>query len=132
MTHVDRIEPELNTAVPGDVRDTSTPRALARDLHAYVLGRALPAEKRAILTDWLVRNTTGDETIRAGVPAGWTVGDKTGSGAAYGARNDIAVLWPPRRAPIVLSVLTSRPRPEDPSDNALLAAATRVAVSALG
>jgi beta-lactamase class A len=130
-THVDRIEPELNDTAPGDLRDTSTPRALATDLRAVAVDDALPAEKREVLVDLLRRNTTGDKTIRAGVPAGWVVGDKTGS-AAYGTRNDIAVLWPPNRAPIVLAVLSDRATVDAARDDALLARATEVVVEALG
>jgi beta-lactamase class A len=131
VTSVDRFEPDLNSAIPGDVRDTSTPRALAQSLRTYVLGNALDEEDRAVLTDWLRRNTTGATVIRAGVPADWIVGDKTGSGS-YGGRNDIAVLWPPNRAPIVLTVLTNRPTPRGERVDALLADAARVAVGALG
>ncbi|WP_091450799.1 class A beta-lactamase [Micromonospora inyonensis] len=126
-----RTEPALNEATPGDDRDTSTPRALATDLRAYVLGDALDAEDRALLTDWLRRNTTGGGLIRAGVPAGWLVGDKTGTGG-YGTRNDIAVLWPPGRAPIVLAVLSSRDAEDADHDDALIAEATRVTLDALG
>jgi beta-lactamase class A len=130
-TRVDRIEPDLNDTSPGDLRDTSTPRALAVDLRAVALDDVLPAEKREVLVDLLRRNTTGDKTIRAGVPGDWVVGDKTGS-AAYGTRNDIAVLWPPNRAPIVLAVLSDRATVDATRDNALLARATEVAVEALG
>ncbi|MDI5976678.1 class A beta-lactamase [Amycolatopsis magusensis] len=131
VTSADRWEPELNSAVPGDVRDTSTPRALAHDLRQFVLGDALAEDDRALLTDWLRRNTTGGTVIRAGVPADWVVGDKTGSGY-YGGRNDIAVLWPPNRAPIVMAVMTSREEPRAKRADALLADAARVAVTALG
>ncbi|GIJ48556.1 beta-lactamase [Virgisporangium aliadipatigenens] len=127
----ERWETDLNEATPGDVRDTSSPRALAADLRAYVVGDALDAEDRPVLIDWLKRNTTGDQTIRAGAPAGWSVGDKTGS-AGYGGRNDIAVLWPPDgRAPVVLAVLSAKDAKDAKSDNALLARATTVAMTAL-
>jgi beta-lactamase class A len=131
VTQVDREEPELNEATPGDPRDTSTPRALAADVERFVLGDALDAGDRETLTAWLVGNTTGDALIRAGVPEGWTVGDKTGS-AAYGTRNDIAVLWPTDGAPIVIAVLSSRAAADADHDDALLARATTVALEALG
>jgi beta-lactamase class A len=130
-TRVDRIEPELNDTSPGDLRDTSTPRVLAADLRAFAVDDVLPAEKRDVLVDLLRRNTTGDKAIRAGVPGGWVVGDKTGS-AAYATRNDIAVLWPPNRAPIVLAVLSDRGTVDAARDDALLARATEVVVEALG
>jgi beta-lactamase class A len=132
VTHVDRIETELGTAVPGDVRDTSSPRALAHDLRRVALGRVLRPDRRAILTDLLIRNTTGANTIRAGLDPTWTVGDKTGTSLAYGCRNDIAVAWPPDREPIVIAVLTSRSRPDDKPLDALVEDATRVAVAGLG
>lgn len=126
VTRCDRYEVALSDAVPGDLRDTSTPRALADDLRAYVLGTALPAEKRAVLTDWLRRNTTGDHTIRAGTPVGWQVGDKTGTGG-YGTRNDIAIVWPPGAAPLALAVLSRRDTKDAERDDALLARAAEVA-----
>ncbi|MFD0020562.1 class A beta-lactamase [Streptomyces sp. NPDC058382] len=130
VTRCDRYETALSDATPGDLRDTSTPRALATDLRAYVLGSALPADKRAVLTDWLRRNTTGDHTIRAGTPGGWRVGDKTGTGG-YGTRNDIAVIWPPGAAPIVLAVLSRRSTKDAERDDALIAGAAKAALGAL-
>ncbi|WP_344272744.1 class A beta-lactamase [Streptomyces hebeiensis] len=129
-TNVDRWEPELNEATPGDVRDTSTPRALGTDLRRFVLGDALPEDRRQLLTDWLVRNTTGDPFIRAGVPDGWKVGDKTGTGE-YGTRNDIAIAWPPGRDPVVIAVQSDRGVADADSDDALIAEATKAALAAL-
>ncbi|MFE2056984.1 class A beta-lactamase [Streptomyces sp. NPDC059446] len=129
-TQCDRYETELSEAAPGDPRDTSTPRALAADLRAYALGDVLGREKRAVLTDWLDRNTTGDALIRAGTPAGWTVGDKTGLGG-YGTRNDIAVVRPPTSAPIVIAVLTRRDTQEAEPQDALVAQAARLTFAAL-
>ncbi|MFG3258592.1 class A beta-lactamase [Streptomyces sp. NPDC048172] len=130
VTRADRYEIALSDATPGDRRDTSTPRAMATDLRTYVLGDALPARKRALLTDWLRRNTTGDDLIRAGVPEGWLVGDKTGNGG-YGTRNDIAVIWPPDAAPLVLAVMSRRDTKDAEHDDTLIARAARVAVEAL-
>jgi len=128
--HVDRIEPELNDTTPGDIRDTSTPRALATSLRAFALGDVLPEDKRKILLDMMRANTTGDQNVRAGVP-GWPVADKTGT-ASYGTRNDIAVVWPPDRAPIVISVLTDRKVKDAKIDNKMLAQATAAAIKVLG
>ncbi|MFJ8888824.1 class A beta-lactamase [Streptomyces sp. NPDC102402] len=129
-TRCDRYEPDLSEAAPGDPRDTSTPRALATDLRTYVLGDVLDADRRDLLTDWLLRNTTGDTTIRAGTPAGWVVGDKTGTGG-YGTRNDIAVVTPPDAAPIVLAVLSRRDNRGARPQDALIAQSARVALGAL-
>ena len=107
VTRLDRTEPELNTVRPGDVRDTTTPAAIAGLYRALVLGDALPAADRARLTGWLTASTTGAQRIRAAVPDGWRLGHKTGTGA-FGTANDIGVLWPPGAAPWVLAVMTDR------------------------
>lgn len=131
-TSVDRTEPTLNEATPGDTRDTSTPRVLAADLRRYVLGDVLTEGRRGLLTDWLVGNTTGGPYVRAGVPADWRIGDKTGN-AGYGTRNDVAVAWPSGgRSPIVIVVLSDRGRAGATSDDALIAQATKTVVSILG
>jgi beta-lactamase class A len=129
-THVDRTEPSLDDAVPGDVRDTSTPHALGTDLGQFVFGGLLPDGRRQMLTNWLLGNTTGGPYIRAGVPSGWKVGDKTGSGG-YGTRNDIAIAWPTTAGPVVIAIESDRGSPDAPSDDALIVDATRAAVSAL-
>lgn len=131
VTSVDRFETALSTGTPGDPRDTSTPRTMAADLRAYVLGDVLSDDDRTLLTDWLRTNKTGDTTIRAGVPAGWTVGDKTGTGG-YGTRNDIAVLWPPHRSPIVLVVMSTRTAKDATRDDRLIAEAAKTVVAVLG
>ncbi|WP_432187214.1 class A beta-lactamase [Streptomyces sp. Tue6028] len=129
-TRADRYEPALNEATPGDRRDTSTPRALAADLREFGLGGTLDTDKRAVLIDWLKRNTTGDDLIRAGVPDTWQVGDKTGS-ADYGTRNDIAIAWPPQAAPVVIVILSSRDTHDADHDDRLVARAAEVVVTAL-
>jgi len=102
-TRLDRLEPELNSGPPGDERDTTTPGAMVNDLRALLLGEALSADSREQLDRWMAGNRTGNEMIRAGVPPDWKVGDKTGRGTR-GATNDIAILRPPGRAPILLAV----------------------------
>ncbi|MFF1878604.1 class A beta-lactamase [Leifsonia sp. NPDC058230] len=129
-TRVSRIEPELNEATPGDTRDTTTPRAISNNLRIFAHGNGLPKQKQELLTGWLKGNTTGANLIRAGVPADWTVGDKTGSGG-YGTRNDIAILWPSQGSPIVLAIMSSRTAEDATYDDALIAAAAREAVSAM-
>ncbi|MGC5310955.1 class A beta-lactamase [Micromonospora zamorensis] len=130
VTDPARYETALNEATPGDRRDTSTARVLAGDLRAYTVGDALTPADRDVLRGWLKGNTTGAALVRAGVPAGWVVGDKTGTGG-YGTRNDIAVIWPPDRAPIVVAVLSSRDKKDATPDDALIAQATRVVVAQL-
>ena len=129
-TEVTRTEPSLNEWVPGDRRDTTTPRALTADLRAYVLGDVLSGEERELLSTWLVDHSLGDTLVRAGTPQGWTVGDKSGA-AAYGTRNDIAAIWPPSGSPIVIAVMSSRTEADADYDDALVAAATRAAIASL-
>ncbi|MCI0768138.1 class A beta-lactamase [Bacillus sp. TL12] len=130
VTKVDRFEPDLNEATPGDIRDTSTAKALATNLKAFTVGNILPTEKRKILTDWMRGNTTGDQLIRAGVPKDWEVGDKTGAGS-YGTRNDIAIVWPPNREPIIIAILSSRDTKNATYNNELIAQAAKVTINAL-
>ena len=103
MTRLDRKEPELNSAIPGDERDTTTPAAMCSDMQRLLLSDVLSESSRHLLEDWLRRNETGALMIRAGVPKDWSVGDKTGRGA-NGATNDIAILRPPGRAPILVAI----------------------------
>ena len=122
---LDRWETALNSALPGDERDTTTPAAMSATLKRLVLDAELPAPQRAQLQDWLVGNTTGGSRIRAGVPAGWRVGDKTGTGD-YGSTNDIAVLWPPQRAPVTLAIYLTGTAPDAKPRNEIVAQAARV------
>ncbi|WP_407928146.1 class A beta-lactamase [Arenibaculum pallidiluteum] len=102
-TRLDRWETELNEATPGDPRDTTTPEAMLADLRLLVLGDRLSGPSRAQLAAWLVSNKTGDAKLRAGLPKDWRVGDKTGGGD-HGTMNDVAVIWPPGRKPVIVTV----------------------------
>ena len=127
---LDRWETALNSAIPGDPRDTTTPVAMMESLHKLTLGEALPPAKRAILTDWLIGNTTGATRIRAGVPSSWKVGDKTGAGD-YGTINDIAILWPPgNKPPIVLAVYLTQPGKDDKTRAEILGQAAKIVIDA--
>jgi beta-lactamase class A len=124
VTNSERFEPELNEVNPGEKHDTSTPKAIAKTLQSFTLGTVLPSEKRELLVDWMKKkNTTGDKLIRAGVPKGWEVADKTGAGS-YGTRNDIAVIWPPNKKPIVLAILSNHDKEDAEYDDKLIADAT--------
>ena len=101
-TRLDRIEPALNHVGPGDVRDTTTPRAMAGALRVAALGDGLPPAQRAQLVAWMSATTTGLRRLRGGVPADWRGADKTGT-LDRSTVNDVAVLWPPRRAPLVVA-----------------------------
>jgi beta-lactamase class A len=102
VTRLDRVEPHLNEGTPGDPRDTTTPDAMLATMRAVLFGRTLSPASRQRLIGWLVANTTGGTRLRAGLPRGWRVGDKTGTGET--SANDVGVLWPrPGRAPILVT-----------------------------
>jgi len=126
---LDRWETELNTAIPGDPRDTTTPLAMMKALQSITLGPSLTVDKRKIMSDWLIGNTTGDTRIRAGVPYDWQVGDKTGTGA-YGSTNDIGIVWPAGKTPVVMALYFTQPGKDDKANSEILAAAARVVVEA--
>jgi len=102
VTRLDRIETALNEAKPGDLRDTTTPNAVAETLRKLLVGDALKPASRQQLIDWLVAGKTGDARLRAGVPKDWRIGDKTGTNDA-GCANDIAIAWPPGSAPLIIA-----------------------------
>jgi beta-lactamase class A len=128
---LDRTETELNTAIPGDLRDTTTPAAMARSLQRLALGNALDAREREQLQTWMRGNTTGDARIRAGVPRDWQVADKTGTGD-YGTSNDVAVLWPPSKAPIVVVVYFTQREPDAKARNDVIASAAKIVARKFG
>ncbi len=127
---LDRTEPTLNTAIPGDPRDTTTPLAMAQTLRNLTLGSALGETQRAQLVTWLKGNTTGAASIQAGLPTSWVVGDKTGSGD-YGTTNDIAVIWPEGRAPLILVTYFTQPEQKAESRRDVLAAAAKIVTDGL-
>lgn len=124
-TRLDRTEPELNTAIPGDPRDTTTPQAMTRTLQTLVLGQALSARSRRRLADWLLGCRTGASRLKAGLPADWRIGDKTGTGR-NGATNDIGVIWPPGRAPLVTVAYYAWSKAPDAEREAVLAEVGRI------
>jgi len=103
VTRLDRDEPTLNTAIPGDPRDTTSPAAMAADLRALILGDALSAASRRQLETWMAGDKVADKRLRAGLPADWAIADKTGTGD-HGAANTIAILRPPSRPPLFVAV----------------------------
>ncbi|MDF2940226.1 MAG: beta-lactamase [Gammaproteobacteria bacterium] len=124
---VDRWEPALNSAIPGDPRDTTTPLAMAQSLQKLVFGNVLAPAQQSQLQTWLKQNTTGNARIRAGVPSGWIVGDKTGTGD-YGTTNDIAVLWPPKGSPIILVVYFTQSQQNAAPRDDVIASVTRILI----
>jgi beta-lactamase class A len=128
VTRLDRIEPELNVASPGDIRDTTTPNAALVTLQKLLLGAVLSHASREQLLAWLRACTTGADKLRAGLPAGWLIGDKTGSGA-QNETNDVAILYPPQRSPLLVTAYYAGSSADAASRNAVLAEVGRVAAS---
>jgi beta-lactamase class A len=106
VTRLDRNEPGLNSNLPGDPRDTTTPDAMVGTMKRILTGDVLKPASREKLLDWLRKSETGAKRLRAGLPAGWRVGDKTGTGTR-GATVDNAIAWPPGRAPILVAAYLS-------------------------
>ncbi|MDX3533825.1 class A beta-lactamase [Streptomyces sp. MB09-01] len=129
-TRLDRWEPELNSAEPSRVTDTTSPRAIGRTYGRLVLGDVLAPRHRELLTRWLLANTTSADRFRAGLPADWVIGDKTGTGS-YGTNNNVGIAWPPGRPPVVLAVLTTKPEAAAPRTDALVARAATALAAAL-
>jgi beta-lactamase class A len=127
---LDRWETELNSAKPGDERDTTTPLAMARTLQKLLLLDGLSPTRQQQLRDWMLGNTTGAARIRSAVPTGWQVADKTGTGG-YGSANDIAVIYPPGRAPIVMAIYTRQFANEAEARSDIVAQAAKIALGTI-
>ncbi|MGJ5756072.1 beta-lactamase class A [Streptomyces puniciscabiei] len=125
VSRLDRWETDLGSAIPGDPRDTTTPRSLGRSFERLTLGRALADADREQLVTWLKGNTTSAARFRAGLPGDWVLADKTGTGD-YGSGNDIGVAWTTRGTPVLLTVLSAKPAQDAPADDALVAEAARI------
>lgn len=131
VTRLDRTEPTLNEALPGDRRDTTSPNAMAATLSKLVLGTALSPTSRAQLATWLVAARTGDDRLRAGLPKSWRIGDKTGTGER-GTANDVAVIWPIDHKPMVVTVYLTGASGNAATKNAIIADVARAVVTVLG
>jgi beta-lactamase class A len=102
-TRLDRYEPELNQATPGDPRDTTTPKAMAETLRRLLLDGALEPGARDQLEAWMAANAVAGGLLRAELPAGWTIADRGGAGG-HGTRGVIALLRPPEGPPLVVAI----------------------------
>ncbi|MEQ9324982.1 MAG: class A beta-lactamase, partial [Polyangiaceae bacterium] len=130
-TRLDRDEPTLNTNLEGDPRDTTTPRAMATTLNELVLGSALKEESRGRLVGWLRGCKTCDQRLWAGLPDGWTAGTKTGT-CLRGGCNDVGLVWPPDREPIVVAAYLSDSDATLPERSAVLASVGRIVAARFG
>lgn len=124
---LDRLEPKLNSAIPNDRRDTTTPRAMKNSLQKVTIGNYLQPSQQNILQNWLKNNTTGDLRIRAGTPKGWTVGDKTGTGS-YGTTNDIGIIWPEKCKPIVIAIYFTQNNKKAKPNDKIIESTTRIVI----
>lgn len=124
VTRTDRTEPSLNSGAADDPRDTSTAAAQVATMRALLLGDGLGAASRKQLADWLVANQTGDQRLRAGLPAGLRVGDKTGT--ANDANNDLAIVWPAGRAPLLIVSYLATAKLDDAGRNSVHASLARI------
>lgn len=120
--------PDEALASPASNEDTTTPAAMEKSLRKLILGDVLAVSQRDMLITWLKNNVTGDARIRAGIPKDWIVGDKTGSGYNYGTTNDIAVIWPPKCNPIVVTMYYSNNDKKAPKREDIIAAATHIVI----
>ena len=102
-TRLDRFETELNEARPGDPRDTTTPNAITATLDTLLFGKALSPGAQKQLTQWMKDNKVADNLLRSELPAGWQIADRSGAGG-YGSRGITAIVWPVKRAPIIVSI----------------------------
>lgn len=134
-TRIDRIEPAMNIVRAGDERDTSTPAALAALVQRIALGDVLKPASRARLVGWMEKTETGLKRLRAGFPKDWRAGDKTGTFFADDAParyNDVAICWPPGRAPLIVAAFYESAAPIkelDPVQQVVLAEVGRIAAA---
>ncbi|GAB2786690.1 class A beta-lactamase [Halomonas shantousis] len=127
VTRFDRIEPDLNEHEhAGDERDTTTPAAMSKNFHELFVGEALSKASRAQLAAWLIANKTGDARLRAGLPASWLVGDKTGTNGS-GTSNDIAIAWPMDRGAVIVMAYCDMPSVSVEARNGIIAEVGRIA-----
>ncbi|MGW2044562.1 class A beta-lactamase [Streptomyces sp. NPDC001858] len=131
VTRLDRWEPDLNSAEPDRVTDTTSPYAIGRSYARLVLGNALTAPDRTRLTDWMLGTVTSVNRFRKGLPPTWTLADKTGGGW-YGADNDAGIAWTPDGTPIVLSVQLTKPDRDAPYDHDLIVETAALLAETLG
>lgn len=127
VTRLDRWEPDLNEATPGDLRDTTSPGAMAQTLQKVLLGDVLSPSSRQTLTGWLVHNEVGDPLLRASLPNDWRIGDRTGA-AEHGTRGIVAIIWPPERVPVVAAIYITQTEASMEERNAAIAAIGRALV----
>lgn len=131
VTRLDRNEPTLNESIPSDPRDTTTPNAMLKNMQTLLLGEVLSSGSKKQLTQWLLGNKTGATRLSAGLPVGWRIGDKTGTGDR-GSTNDIAIIWPPDRAPVLVAAYLTETSATAEKRNGAIADIGRALVKGMG
>ena len=130
-TRLDRWETELNQAVPGDERDTTTPSSMIGNLEKLLYGEVLSQESRAQLRTWLINNRVADGLFRSNIPDDWGIGDRTGAGG-FGSRSITAVIWPPERKPVFVAFYMTETGASFDERNAAIAEVGRVLFDVIG
>lgn len=126
VTRLDRVEPALNIVKPGEIHDTTSPAAMARTLRLLLLGHVLSDSSRALLTKWMIgAKDAAARRLRIGLPAGWRIANKPGTWAKI-ATNDVGVIWPPGRAPIVVTAYLGEAPGSIASQEAILTRVARI------
>lgn len=120
QTRLDRKEPELNDATPGDERDTTTPNDIVSSLRKIVLGNGLSVSSRNVLTQWMLDDQVAGTLLRASLPSNWKIADKTGAGG-YGSRSIVAVIWPPSKQPVVVGIYVTQTKASLQASNEAIA-----------
>lgn len=129
-TRLDRIEPMMSEGLPGDARDTTSPAAMLGLIERLLFGPTLSQESRQQLLSWMHASQTGNDMVRAGLPAGWKEGNKTGSGDR-GIRNTISLITPPDRPPLLLTIYIAEAERDIAARNRHHAAIARALVQSL-
>ncbi|MGE0178699.1 MAG: class A beta-lactamase [Sphingomonas sp.] len=129
VTRLDRIEPEMNRVRRGEERDTTSAAAMAGLMRTLLTGEVLMPASRTRLAGWMEGASTGRDRLRAGLPAGWRVGDKTGTAGSFS--NDVAIAWPPGRAPILIACYVDAPASDNAARNAAHASLARLVAGSM-
>jgi beta-lactamase class A len=129
VTRLDNIEPALNVVLQGEVHDTTTAASMVGLLNSVVLGKVLSAESRARLEGWMLDAKVGEHRLPAGVPEGWRIAHKTGTWDDQA--NDVGIIWPPNRSPIIVAALYYRKGTRQKQRENVLAEVARIVTASL-
>lgn len=129
-TRLDRMEPTLNEAVPGDMRDTTTPDAITLSLNKILFEDVLTEHSKKQLKQWMMDNKVSDGLVRSVLPEGWKIADRSGAGG-FGSRGITAVIWSETRPPVILSIYLSQTDASFDSRNQAIAEIGKEIISSL-